>query len=107
MNLVSNAIDACIFDDNPNKKYKVIVKTDVREGNNLSIEVTDNGCGMSEEVRSNLFTSVFSTKKNKGTGLGLLITRKLIGEHKGTIEVKSQKGEGSTFTILLPSKKAM
>ena len=67
-------------------------------------EVTDNGCGMSEEVKSKLFTSFFSTKGDKGTGLGLLVTRKLIEEHKGTIDVKSQQGEGTTFIIRLPHK---
>lgn len=106
MNLVSNAIDACIFDDNPNKDYKVIVKTGIEEGNILLFEVTDNGCGMSEEVKSKLFTSFFSTKGDKGTGLGLLVTRKLIEEHNGTINVTSQQGEGTTFIIRLPYKEA-
>lgn len=106
MNLVSNAIDACIFDDNPNKDYKVIVKTSIEETNTLLFEVTDNGCGMSEEVKSKLFTSFFSTKGDRGTGLGLLVTRKLIEEHNGAIDVTSQKGEGTTFIIKLPQKEA-
>jgi signal transduction histidine kinase len=106
MNLVSNAIDACIFDDNPNKEYKVVVKTGIEERNILFLVVTDNGCGMTEEVKSKLFTSFFSTKGDRGTGLGLLVTRKLIEEHNGTIEVTSQEGEGTTFTIKLPQKEA-
>jgi two-component system NtrC family sensor kinase len=106
MNLVSNAIDACIFDDNPNKKYTVILKTDIEKNNIIVFEVTDNGCGMSQEVQSKLFTSFFSTKGDKGTGLGLLVTRKLIEEHGGTIDVTSQEGEGTTFIIRLPYKEA-
>lgn len=102
MNLVSNAIDACIFDDNPNKEYRIVVKTGLEENNILLFEVTDNGCGMSEEVKSKIFTSFFSTKGYKGTGLGLLVTRKLIEEHNGTIEVSSREGEGTTFIIRLP-----
>ena len=57
---------------------------------------------MSEEVQEKLFTSFFSTKGAKGTGLGLLVTRKLIEEHHGTIKVVSQLGKGTTFTIRLP-----
>ncbi|MBN1848305.1 MAG: response regulator [Deltaproteobacteria bacterium] len=106
MNLVSNAIDACIFDDNPNKDYKVIVKTGIGPDSNLFFEVTDNGSGMSDEVKSKLFTSFFSTKGDKGTGLGLLVTRKLIEEHNGTIHVASRLGGGTTFTVRLPYKKA-
>lgn len=106
MNLVSNAIDACIFDDNPDKEYRVIVRTGISGDNTLFFEVTDNGSGMSEEVRAKLFTSFFSTKGDKGTGLGLLVTRKLIEEHHGTIDVKSREGEGTTFIIRLPYKGA-
>jgi signal transduction histidine kinase len=57
---------------------------------------------MSKEVQSKLFTSFFSTKGAKGTGLGLLVTHKLIEEHQGTIQVASQLGQGTTFTIRLP-----
>ena len=61
---------------------------------------------MSDEVRANLFDAFFSTKKGKGTGLGLLVTRKLIEEHQGKIDITSKLGEGTTFTILLPYKEA-
>jgi signal transduction histidine kinase len=49
-----------------------------------------------------LFTSFFSTKGHRGTGLGLLVTRKLVEEHGGTIAVTSEKGVGTCFTIKLP-----
>ena len=62
---------------------------------------------MSDEVRANLFESFFSTKKGKGTGLGLLVTRKLIEEHKGKIDITSELGKGTTFTIRLPYEELM
>jgi signal transduction histidine kinase len=104
LNLVSNAIDACVFDEAVNKKYCVCVKTALENGNVIRYEVQDNGSGMSEEVKEKLFTSFFSTKGPKGTGLGLLVTRKLLEEHDGSIEVTSQEGIGTTFTIKLPYK---
>ncbi|MEJ2041070.1 MAG: ATP-binding protein, partial [Desulfosarcinaceae bacterium] len=102
MNLVSNAIDACRDDDAPDKDHRVIVTT-ARGGDGwVGISVTDNGSGMTEEVKDKLFTSFFSTKGVQGTGLGLLVTSKLIEEHKGTIDVDSRWGEGTTFTLRLP-----
>ena len=57
---------------------------------------------MSKEVQAKLFSSFFSTKGPQGTGLGLLVTSKLIEEHNGTIRVDSKLDEGTTFTIRLP-----
>ena len=57
---------------------------------------------MRDEVKSKLFSSFFSTKGAHGTGLGLLVTGKLIEEHHGTIRVDSQLGQGTTFSIRLP-----
>ena len=61
---------------------------------------------MTEEVRAQLFSSFFSTKGAKGTGLGLLVTRKLIEENDGVIEVDSEPGKGTTFRIKLPLKRS-
>ncbi len=104
-NLVSNAIDACIFDEATNKQHYVKVKSACEDNNILRIEVSDNGSGMSEEVKSQLFTCFFSTKGAKGTGLGLLVTRKLIEEHKGTLDVETELGKGTTFIVRLPFKR--
>ena len=102
LNLVSNAIDACIFYEDGNRNWQVSLKTANERDNIIRFEVKDNGCGMSQETKDNLFTSFFSTKGDKGTGLGLAITRKLVQENKGTIDVESQPGKGTTFTIRLP-----
>ena len=103
LNLMSNAIDACIFDTDKRKKWWVKVRTALN-GETVIFEVSDNGCGMDEEVKRKLFTSFFSTKGGKGTGLGLLVTQKIVKEHGGTIEVKSKQGEGSTFTVKIPKR---
>jgi PAS domain S-box-containing protein len=65
------------------------------------IELADTGTGMTPEQLDSLFTPFFTTKE-KGTGLGLALTHKIIEEHQGHLHVESQFGVGSTFTILLP-----
>jgi len=102
LNLVSNAIDACIYDSNEEKKWVVEVRTILEDDGMVKFEVSDNGCGMDEETKEKLFTSFFTTKEGRGTGLGLLNTQKIVQEHGGTITVTSQPGEGSMFTIRLP-----
>ena len=104
LNLMSNAVDACLFDENTSKNWQVGLKTTKEEGNVIKFEVSDNGAGMDEEVLKKLFTSFFSTKGHRGTGLGLMVTRKLIEEHEGTIAVNSQLGRGTTLTFQLPYK---
>jgi signal transduction histidine kinase len=103
-NLVANAIDACIFDSNQQKEWVVRVRTLLEDDGTVLFEVSDNGCGMDEEVKRKLFTTFFSTKEGRGTGLGLLITQKLVHEHGGTIRVESEPGAGSTFSIRLPPR---
>ena len=104
LNLVTNAIDACRDDEDLTKDHRVVIATYPEDPSFICFRVKDNGMGMTEEVRAKLFTSFFSTKGSKGTGLGLLVTRKLIEEHNGAIDVKSQPGEGTTFTVKLPDQ---
>lgn len=102
LNLVGNAIDACRDDPDPGKTHMVKISTIMDKDQAIRFDITDNGAGMSEEVQNKLFSSFFSTKGSQGTGLGLLVTSKLIEEHKGNISVDSQLGQGTTFTIRLP-----
>jgi PAS domain S-box-containing protein len=104
LNLVSNAIDACTFDDNIDKKHEVRVLTALEGEATIRFEVSDNGSGMSDSVKAKLFSSFFSTKGAKGTGLGLLVTRKLIEEHHGSIDVISNLNQGTTFIMKLSFK---
>ncbi len=70
----------------------------------VKIEFSDTGCGIPEENLSRIFVPFFTTKTEKGTGLGLSISYQIIHDHKGKIEVSSQIGKGTTFTITLPTK---
>ncbi|MFP4527052.1 MAG: PAS domain-containing protein [Candidatus Kapaibacterium sp.] len=101
-NLVSNAIDAAVLGEN--KTGRVVMRTR-EKGASLVFEVEDNGTGMDSEVIQKVFTSFFTTKGNKGTGLGLLTTHKIVKEHGGSINVESDLGRGSVFTIDLPRKR--
>jgi two-component system, NtrC family, sensor kinase len=107
LNLVTNAIDACMYDEDITKKHNVRVTTRLEVDNFVRFEVQDNGCGMDEKVLAKLFSALFSTKGSKGTGLGLLVTQKLVEEHLGTIDVSSEPGKGTTFTIRLPFQNAV
>ena len=105
LNFVSNAIDACLFDLGLEKKWQVLVKTEFADDSAVTFKVSDNGVGMTDEVKEKLFAAFFSTKGGKGTGLGLLVTQKLVHEHGGKIDVTSEPGKGSTFTMILPFRK--
>lgn len=70
----------------------------------LCIEISDNGCGMNEEVLRQAFNPFFTTKKaGEGTGLGLALAEQIITSHKGGIYAKSVPGKGTIFRILLPA----
>jgi signal transduction histidine kinase len=102
LNLVSNAVDACLYDKDPGKSHHVTVSTRADGNDAVIFQVSDNGCGMDETVKTQLFTNFFSTKGSRGTGLGLLVTQKIIREHGGTLGVESELGQGTTFTIRMP-----
>ncbi len=66
------------------------------------IEFTDTGVGMPEDVRSRAFEPFFTRGKKHGTGLGLPIVKKIIDDHKGSVEIDSKAGKGTTVRIFLP-----
>ena len=101
-NLISNGIDAAVLREQPGGR--VIVRTREDQGD-LIFEVADNGCGMEQEIKEKVFTTFFTTKGGKGTGLGLLTTRKIVQEHGGRIEVESAPEQGSLFRIRLPRRR--
>jgi signal transduction histidine kinase len=104
LNLVTNAIDACrnVDPDAPDKM--VTVRTKKPCGWGVEYQVLDNGCGMNAATQKNIFKRFFSTKGSEGTGIGLMITKKIVDEHNGVIIVESKEGAGSKFFIKLPQK---
>jgi PAS domain S-box-containing protein len=102
-NLVSNAVEACRARDVAGHRITVSGRF---EGGVLLMEVTDDGYGMPKEVKRKLFNRFYSTKGSKGTGLGLVITRKVIEEHGGTIRVESEPDRGTSFFIEIPLRSA-
>jgi signal transduction histidine kinase len=98
LNLILNAID--VVDDNDGL---VSVETKYHpDEERISLAVTDNGHGISDEMKEKIFTPFESEKKGFGTGLGMPIAKQIIDQHKGTIEIDSTVGEGTTFTVYLP-----
>jgi two-component system sensor histidine kinase PilS (NtrC family) len=65
------------------------------------VTITDNGCGMAEEIQQSIFDP-FYTRKPKGTGLGLSIVQRIVTTYDGLIDLQSASGQGSTFTVKLP-----
>lgn len=104
MDLLSNALDACDqkdFGESESPEVVLRLCPSEREGY-LAIEVQDNGQGMTEEIRKNIFTPFFSTKKKLGTGMGLTLTSRIIRLHGGKIEVESEPSRGTIFRVSLP-----
>ncbi len=102
--ILVNAIDACAWQDyQADESPEVVLKTSLSdEGDFFVIEIRDNGCGMDAEIRQNIFTPFFSTKKTRGTGLGLALTARIINVHGGEISVESEPDRGAVFRIHLP-----
>ncbi|PKN78811.1 MAG: hypothetical protein CVU51_15445, partial [Deltaproteobacteria bacterium HGW-Deltaproteobacteria-1] len=96
LNLITNASDA--LEDQTNKKINVRV---MKQDELVAIIVEDNGCGMSKEAQANLFKPFYTTK-TRGTGLGLMITLKMVTLMKGNMEIKSTKDKGTSVTIVIP-----
>ena len=86
------------------EEKKLVVTTDVSsEENSIEINISDTGCGMSEENMEKIFTPFFTTKEGaKGNGLGLSVVRTIVHKHQGRIKVKSKVGKGTSFKIILP-----
>jgi PAS domain S-box-containing protein len=102
-NLLSNAVDSCLS-DSKKEGHQVTARTRRNKDESITFEVEDNGTGIIEGVKEKLFTSICSTKGTGGTGLGLLVTHKIIHEHGGDISLETEPGRGSLFRITLPQE---
>ena len=97
LNLLVNALDSIDEDGE-------VVLTVSRDGDEAKLVLTDDGCGMNEEVLKNLFEPFFTSRPSKkGTGLGLSIVHRIVADHEGRIEVMSDGPTcGATFCVILP-----
>jgi nitrogen fixation/metabolism regulation signal transduction histidine kinase len=96
LNIMANALDAL----DGQKKACLEIKSQVAR-NAVHLSIIDNGCGMSEEMLKNIFKPFYTTKPH-GTGLGLIISQKMLSQMNGDIKFSSELNKGSTVTIILP-----
>jgi signal transduction histidine kinase len=97
LNLFHNAMEAL-----PETGGEISLSTH-HQDSHLYFTVKDNGIGMTEEIRKDIFGPFFTTKsKAEGTGLGLWVTQGIVQSHGGIVEVDSQYGKGTSFTVSLP-----
>jgi signal transduction histidine kinase len=95
INLINNSLDAMPLGG------QLRVST-ARDNGSVVIELTDSGEGISSEQIDMIFDPLFSTKRGRGTGLGLTIVKQIVSEHNGEVEVQSEPGKHTTFLIRLP-----
>ena len=95
-NLLSNAIEAM-----ENGNHCTIHINEKLNNNEITVSVTDNGAGISEEMKKKIFTPNFTTKSS-GTGLGLAMCKSIIEQAGGQIYFETQAGKGTTFYVVLP-----
>ncbi|MDP6633644.1 MAG: ATP-binding protein [Phycisphaerae bacterium] len=98
LNLITNAMDAV---EDETGVITVSVRLDTMN-RCITVQVADNGSGIDPAKINDIFTPFFSSKGQKGTGLGLAVSRKIVEEHHGQILVSSEPNSGTTFTINLP-----
>ncbi|MDT8420529.1 MAG: PEP-CTERM system histidine kinase PrsK [Desulfuromonadales bacterium] len=95
LNLLVNAVEATTTQD-------AVALTFGERGPSAFVEVTDRGCGMSDDYLRNRLFKPFATTKKQGFGIGLYQCRQIVEAHGGSIFVESQEGSGTSFTVLLP-----
>ncbi|WP_174719389.1 sensor histidine kinase [Muriicola soli] len=109
LNLITNAFHAVQERKKKSEKdYEpTVTVTTKKVGNTVEISVKDNGLGVPKKIRQKIFEPFFTTKPSgRGTGLGLSMSYEIVTKgHKGELKVASTEGEGTTFTIVLPTAK--
>jgi len=105
-NILNNAIDALERHVSDQRQLpEITITTSQTESGWVQIEITDNGCGMSEDIQKNIFDPFFTTKPvGQGTGLGLSVSYQIIEEHGGILWCNSKLEQGTTFTIQIPTR---
>lgn len=111
-NIILNALQACNKGGSVTLRFSVFEEpvllskdqnaAEAPKQRRVSVGVEDTGCGIDPAIQAKVFDPFF-TQKDTGTGLGLSISQKIIDQHGGRIELKSELGKGSTFTVILPA----
>ena len=102
-NLLRNSVQAIEESNKPKEGAIISIAVEKKTEGRVVIDISDTGCGISEEKKIKIFEPFYTTKqKGKGTGLGLAIVRQLVDRNKGDISFKSQEGKGTTFTLEFP-----
>jgi nitrogen fixation/metabolism regulation signal transduction histidine kinase len=100
-NLLQNAQDALVDNANPS----IVVRSEPSEDGCVRVTVTDNGSGFPDQLMRRAFEPYVTTKP-KGTGLGLVIVKKIIEEHGGSVEIANVNPHGARVTIMLPPRRS-
>jgi signal transduction histidine kinase len=100
VNIIRNACEA-VAEKQPAEGGLITLACCTFDTSQVAVKITDNGIGMTDEVRDKLFGFKFTTKKD-GTGVGLHLSKMLVKLHEGTITVDSKRGSGTTVSIYLP-----
>lgn len=95
INIIKNAIEVL------DHEGTLVVSAEIEDERMIAIKFKDNGRGMSQDTLNHIFDPFFTTKQT-GTGLGMMISEKIVKEHGGTIQIKSEVGVGTEVSILLP-----
>ena len=95
INLIDNAVDAMAGGG------ELTVETNFK-GDEVVVEFSDDGSGMPDKVKERIFDVLYTTKGASGTGLGLVVVKQIMQEHDGEIEVESEPGSGSSFSLRFP-----
>ena len=95
INLLLNAIDA--IKDVPDPQVAIVASTNLN--NRTTIEITDNGKGIKQDILDKIFMPFFTSKKS-GSGIGLSLSRQIMQVHKGSINVRSKPDEGALFSLV-------
>lgn len=102
MNLVANAFDSFVKEA-AERTPKQVTLSIFRQNNRMVYQVEDNGCGINETMKEKIFKDFITDKGSKGTGFGLMTTKKIVEEHNGCVGFKSVSGQGAIFYIQIPT----
>ena len=105
LNLLRNAVDAVIERHHGTDQGRVSVEVKAENnGATLILTTVDNGHGIPSEQLDRIFEMFHTTKGDRGTGLGLAVSKRIVETHRGTLSVSSQVGVGTTFSVRLPTR---